>query len=475
MNPQPQATPRRVVTVEYLADYLRRNFEANKHLRDVSVRGEISGLSRQPNGNVYFVLKDRGALLNCVSFPTETIRMPAHLENGQAVVATGSVVTYPMRSTYQLRVRVVDIEGLGDLHAIFEERKRALAAEGLFAAERKRDLPSYPFRVGLVSSRTSDGAIDFVRLLSTRAPHVAIVWFETSVQGQRAPDDIVRAIERASRADLDCVVLTRGGGSFEDLFCFSDERVVRAVAACAHPIVSAIGHTADQQLCDAAADRHVETPSAAAKTIGFATADLLGDVREEERRAGRALALQFERLSGRLARALLRSRVADGGTLLALRVQRVDEASTALAMRADLALRRRATSVRDLERRLQSYDPRMRLAGRERRLHAATVRLDVAATVRLANARARFLAAQQRLEPAVRAAASRVSQRFALANAQLAGNDPEAILQRGYAIVTHRGAIVRDPGALAAGEAIEARVAHGTIFARVEPEKTDGN
>lgn len=475
MNVQPQATPRRVVTVEYLADYLRRNFEANRHLRDVSVRGEVSGLSRQPNGNAYFVLKDRGAVLNCVSFPTETIRMPAHLENGQAVVATGSVVTYPMRSVYQLRIRIVDIEGLGDLHAIFEERKRALAAEGLFDVDRKRELPAYPFRVGLVSSRTSDGAIDFVRLLSTRAPHVEIVWFETSVQGQRAPEEIVRAIERASRADLDCVVLTRGGGSFEDLFCFSDERVVRAVAACAHPIVSAIGHTADQQLCDAAADRHVETPSAAAKAIGFATADLLGDVLEEERRARRALALQFERLSGRLARALLRSRLADAGTLLAVRVQRVDDARTALAATADLALRRRATRVRDLERRLQVHDPRMRLAARERSLHAATVKLDVVAAGRLANARARLLAARQRLEPAVRVAVARSAQRVALASAQLTGNDPEAILQRGYAIVTHRGAIVRDPRALGVGEAIEARVAHGTIFARVESEGTDGN
>ena len=475
MNAQPQATQRRVVTVEYLADYLRRNFEANKHLRDVSVRGEVSGLSRQPNGNAYFVLKDRGAVLNCVSFPTETIRMPAHLENGQAVVATGSVVTYPMRSVYQLRVRVVDIEGLGDLHAVFEERKRAFAAEGLFAAERKRELPAFPFRVGLVSSRTSDGAIDFVRLLTTRAPHVEIVWFETSVQGQRAPEEIVRAIERASRADLDCVVLTRGGGSFEDLFCFSDERVVRAVATCTHPIVSAIGHTADQQLCDAAADRHVETPSAAAKAIGFATADLLGDVRDEERRAGRALALQFERLSGRLARALLRSRLADVATLLSVRVQRVDEASASLAATADLGLRRRSTRVRDVERRLQAHDPRARLAARERRLHVATVKLDVAAAGRLVHCRARLLAVHQRLEPAVRAAASRSGQRVALASAQLTGNDPEAILQRGYAIVTHRGAIVRDPRDLGVGEAIEARVAHGTIFARVESEGVDGN
>ncbi len=475
MNAQPQATPRRIVTVEYLADYLRRHFEANKHLRDVSVRGEVSGLSRQPNGNAYFVLKDRGAVLNCVSFPTETIRMPAHLENGQAVVATGSVVTYPMRSVYQLRIRVVDIEGRGDLHAIFEERKRTLAAEGLFDVDRKRELPEYPFRVGLVSSRTSDGAIDFVRLLSTRAPHVEIVWFETSVQGLRAPEEIVRAIERASRADLDCVVLTRGGGSFEDLFCFSDERVVRAVAACAHPIVSAIGHTADQQLCDAAADRHVETPSAAAKAIGFATADLLGDLREEERRAARALALQFERLSGRLTRALLRTRLADAGTLLAGRVQRVDDATTALSSTADLALRGRATHVRDLERRLHVHDPRMRLAARERRLHTATVKLDVVAAGRLANARARLFAVQRRLEPAARASASRMGQRIALASAQLTGNDPEAILQRGYAIVTHRGAIVRHPRALGVGDAIEARVAHGTIFARVESEGTDGN
>jgi exodeoxyribonuclease VII large subunit len=441
------APPTRVVGVKRLADYLKRKVEADLKLRDLLVRGEISNLSPQKNGNVYFDLKEGDAILRCFAWGSDAVRF-APLANGRAVVAKGSVTTYPAKSTYQLVVRELTLEGVGDVHALFEERKKKLSAEGLFAPERKRPWPRFPFRIALVSSRSANGAIDFVTILRERAPHVAVLWFETAVQGPNAPAEISAALRRASGADVDAIVLTRGGGSFEDLFSFSDEAVVRAVAAARHPVLSAIGHTVDQQLCDFAADRHVETPTAAAEAIGFSTRDLRARIVERTDRAQRAARLCVERLHARLAKSLVRSRLTEPRLFLTPLAQRLVDVDGRLAGGAAAFLRGRETRLRDLGRRLEARDPSRRLAERGRRLQAATFKLEAAA----------------------RGAQARLMQRVALASAHLDGKNPEAILQRGYAIVTHEGRIVRDPAAVAGGETIEARLAHGTLRARVEAE-----
>jgi len=275
-----------------------------------------------------------------------------------------------------------------------------------------------------------------------------VVWFETAVQGPSAPPEISAALRRASRADVDAIVLTRGGGSFEDLFAFSDEGVVRAVAAARHPVLSAIGHTADQQLCDFAADRHVETPTAAAEAIGFSTRDLRARVAERSERARRAARLCLERLGARLGKALVRSRLTDPRLFLTPLAQRLSDVDGRLTGAAATLGRTRETRLRELGRRLDARDPSRRLAERARRLQAATFKLDAAA----------------------RGAQARLAQRLALASAHLDGKNPEAILQRGYAIVTHGDAIVRDPAAVPAGAMVRARLARGTLWARVEAE-----
>ena len=160
------------------------------------------------------------------------------------------------------------------MHALFEQRKKKFAAEGLFDAERKRKLPPYPFRIALVSSKGAAGAGDFVNLLRASRPHVGVVWCEATMQGPRAPSDVVGALGRASRLDVDAIVLTRGGGSFEDLFVFSDERHRARRRRARHPVVSAIGHNIDQQLSDLAADVYAATPSRAVELIGPETARL---------------------------------------------------------------------------------------------------------------------------------------------------------------------------------------------------------
>jgi exodeoxyribonuclease VII large subunit len=465
------AAPVRIVGVKRLADYLKRKVEADANLRDVSVRGEISNLRAQKSGNVNFDLKEGDVVLGAFAWSNDAANFPA-LVNGRAVVAKGAVTTYPQKSTYQLVVREIALEGVGDVHALFEERKKKLSAEGLFAPERKRPWPRYPFRIALVSSRTANGAIDFVTILRERAPHVRVVWFETPVQGPSAPVEISAALRRASMADVDAIVLTRGGGSFEDLFAFSDEAVVRAVAAARHPVLSAIGHTADQQLCDFAADRHVETPTAAAEAIGLDTRELRARIEECTGRAYRAARLCAERLGSRLRTSLVRSRLTDPRLFLTPPAQRLGDVDGRLSAAAAEYVRARETRLRELARRLEARDPSRRLAERGARLQAATLKLEAAARGRVLAARGRAADASARVGPAARGAQARLAQRLALASAHLDGKNPEAILQRGYAIVTHRGTIVRDAGAVPAGETIEARLARGTLAARVESNET---
>jgi exodeoxyribonuclease VII large subunit len=473
-NPDPKASAPRVVGVKRLADYLKRKLEGDAQLRNVSVRGEISNLNVVRSGNLHFDLKEGDALLHCFAWSSDAPHFPA-LANGLAVVATGSLTTYPVRSIYQLGVASLVLEGIGNIHALFEERKRKLATEGVFDPRRKRALPRFPFRVALVSSRSANGAIDFVTLLRERAPHVNVVWCETSVQGPAAPQEICAALRRASALDVDAIVVTRGGGSFEDLFAFSDESVVRAVAKASHPVLSAIGHTADQQLCDFAADLHVETPSAAAKSVGMSLGELLERIDRDRLRGRRAVERGLERLEARLTKTLTRSKLSDSRSFLQPLSQRLDDAEGRLGDAAVRARLRAADRLRAVARRLDAHDPSRRLAERAARIQRASLTLGGAMRRISERAERRRVDAAARLERSALGSLERRLRRLELVRVRLEGNNPERLLQQGYAIVTYGDTIVRDPALVPVGEVVVARLAHGTLSARVERKETDGN
>jgi len=210
-------------------------------------------------------VKDRDAVLACFAYPSDAATFPAP-KNGAAIIVYGSVSTYEKRSTYQLVTRHRELAGIGKLYARYEELKRRLEADGLFREDRKRPLPRYPFRVALIGSPAGEGTRDFLTQARLRAPHVLVELFEAPVQGDVAPQ-IIAALERAAASRPDLLLLARGGGSFEDLFVFNDERLVRWVAASPIPIVTAIGHEADVPLVDLAADHRAPTPSTAAQTV----------------------------------------------------------------------------------------------------------------------------------------------------------------------------------------------------------------
>ncbi len=465
----------RVVGVSRLANYIAKMFERERNIARLGVRGEISNLRTQPNGNLYFSLKDRDALLECVAFSEAAAGFPK-IANGDQVVAYGNVQTYPKASRYQLRVYDVVAEGgIGALHTRYEALKARLAAEGLFAAERKRALPRYPFRVALITSQAADGARDFVTQARARAPHVELAFFATPVQGERAAPEIVRAIARANASGADILVVARGGGSFEDLFAFSDERVVRAIAASRIPTVSAIGHEADIPLSDFVADVRAATPSAAAQTILPRRDDLLAQVAERRR----VLTRDVDRIAARAR-------------------QNVDVVARQLASAARERVARGRTGLADLERRLEKVAPAARLAQRRERFEQLRLRLerDLAALLRrrgeqvrvldarLVRADPRFRVARaaerlgrdrDRLEAGMRRAIEVRTGAVESLHARIESLNPDAVLQRGYAIVTDaEGRVVTDPAQAPAPSRIRARLARGILTARVEVEGTDG-
>src|SRR5213080_511412 len=366
-------------TVSELSQALKRSVEENfSHVR---VRGEISGYKRHSSGHCYFALKDAEAVLDAVCWRQTAIRLPIRPEDGMEVVCTGRLTTYPGRSKYQLVVDSIALAGIGALLRILEERRQRLAAEGLFAAERKKKLPFLPEVIGIVTSPTGAVIRDILHRLADRFPRRVLLW-PVAVQGEGAAAQIAAAIDGFNRLSEDgpvprpqLIIVARGGGSLEDLMAFNEEIVVRAAAASAIPLISAVGHETDTTLIDHAADRRAPTPTAAAEMAVPVRLDLVAEVSGKAARLSGGLSRLFSerrlRLAG-LARGLPdpqdllgaaaqrlddrseRLRLAIGGRFAAAR-QRLDLAASGLrptALAADVT--RARDRFADVERRLSS-------------------------------------------------------------------------------------------------------------------------
>ncbi|MBW6475238.1 MAG: exodeoxyribonuclease VII large subunit [Anaerolineaceae bacterium] len=269
----------RVLTVSGMTQYLRVLLESDDILRDVWVAGEISTLSKPSSGHVYFNLKDSSATLKCVIWKQNAMRLRTSLQTGMAVEVHGSVSVYEAGGQYQLYVDALRMAGEGLLFQEFMRLKALLEAEGLFDPERKRDIPAFPKKIGIVTSPTGAALQDMLNTLRGRFPLVEVILAPTMVQGEDAPPKIVQAIRDLNQLlDVDVILVARGGGSMEDLWAFNDERVVRAIASSRIPVVTGIGHETDTTLSDYAADLRAPTPTGAAVLVTPNKADLLIDL-----------------------------------------------------------------------------------------------------------------------------------------------------------------------------------------------------
>ncbi len=439
-------TEREVLTVSQLNARARRLLE--EVFPAVWVEGELSNLARPSSGHLYFTLKDSGAQVRCALFRQNAARVRMDLRDGLLVRARGRVSLYEGRGDYQMILDAVEPAGDGALRQAFEALKARLQAEGLFAAERKRPLPSHPTRIGVITSPSGAAVRDIISVFGRRAPFIELVISPTAVQGREAAPQIVQALERADRAGFDALILARGGGSLEDLWPFNEEMVARAVAACRTPVISAVGHETDVSISDFVADVRAPTPSAAAELLSPDTRAMLQQLQRSHRQLQQCMKVRLER--ERLRLDALRRRLRHPGERLAQQSQRLDELELRLRRAWQQRMDLRRQQLASLHGRLQQQHPERLLRLLEERLEQMRQRLPRAMQLRLAQHRQQLESAAQSLHLI----------------------SPLATLGRGYSILLDsQGHAVRRPQDTQPGQRLQARLAEGSLNLRVEAEE----
>ncbi len=355
-----------VYTVSQVTAYIKSLFADDVLLADVWLSGEVSGFTQATSGHCYFTLKDAGAVLKAVIWRTQAARM-ALPRNGDQVIAHGYISVYEQGGTYQLYVDHLEGAGVGRLWLEFERLKARLEAEGLFAETRKRPIPARPGRLGIVTSPTAAALRDILRTLARRYPLVDVLLAPTAVQGAEAPPGIVAALEllnrwSAEREPLDAIIVARGGGSLEELWAFNDERVARAIAASAVPVITGVGHETDFTIADFAADLRAPTPTGAATLAAPDGRELSAAVAGLGERAGRLIASRLAAERARVENLALRLRRASPAARLAADRQRIDDLSRRAGQALTMRLRHERERLRGQALRLAALDPARVLA-----------------------------------------------------------------------------------------------------------------
>ncbi len=447
----PREAIRHVLTVSDLTGQIRRILE--KQIGRVWVSGEITNLRLQSSGHVYFTLKDSGAQLSCVLFRGDCIAQRDYLQDGRKVLLQGEITVYEPRGQYQMQVVEIEMQGVGALQIAFEKLKQKLNSEGLFAVERKRSLPRFPQRIGLITSPTGAAIRDVLHVIQRRHPALQIVFVPCRVQGTAAAQEIASALRsinawNASASEkLDLILLTRGGGSLEDLWAFNEEAVARAIHDSSLPVVSAIGHEIDFTISDFVADMRAATPSAAAEIITegvFGSGKFIAEISEwMDSRVQQLLQRKQDRFtdfSRRLGRAHPRREILQ-------KLQYLDDLQTSLSrcVAHDLGKQRRHAEM--LRQRLSRLRPKTILQQRREVLTLASERLSEQVQHRLQEFQNRATQLQTRLRLL----------------------SPEQVLARGYSITTavETGEVIRDAAKVIPGQKIRTRLAKGTVHSEV--------
>ncbi len=441
-----QSRQQQIFTVTRLNSAVRMILEQDLGL--VWLTGELSNLAMPSSGHWYFSLKDISAQVRCAMFKGNNRRVPFRPQDGMQVLVQARVSLYEPRGDYQLIIESMQPAGDGMLALRFEELKRRLGAEGLFDEGRKRPLPREPRAVGLVTSATGAALHDMLTVLGRRAPDLPVFIYPTQVQGSAAISQIVAAITLANRrAEVDVLIVGRGGGSLEDLWCFNEEAVARAIAHSAIPVVSAVGHEVDVTISDFAADLRAPTPSAAAELVApdrSARAQRLVHLKQRL-----VQAISRRQTAARHGFALLQKRLdhQDPKRRLEQQSQRLDELSGRLQHLLNLRLHQGERRLANLELRLQARSPEKLLAAGKRRHQLA----------------------QERLHTLMNKRQDLAAHRLAMLSARLDGISPLATLGRGYSITrTPNGEVIRRAAQVSPGQQLVTTLAEGSLRVRVE-------
>ena len=440
------APERRVFTVGEVTAAVRDLLEGE--FFDVWIAGEISNTRKAPSGHFYFTLKDKDAQIRCVCFRQNALYLKMKPQDGLAVLARGHISVYEARGEYQLYVEHLEPQGFGALQLAFEQLKRKLAVEGLFDDGRKRPLPFFPTRIGIVTSPQGAVVADMLRIIERRFHGLHLMIYPVRVQGDAAAGDITRALAHFSGTlSVDVVIVGRGGGSLEDLWPFNEESVARAIAACEVPVISAVGHQTDFTIADFVADYRAPTPSAAAEVVIRQKSEFIEMIAASQDRLVQALRYKLAMCGRRLFEVSVDRPAAVLRRKLGGFSQRMDEADFQLRQTMAQRFRRAENRLQRATQSLVALDLRLHLARQRSSLDGLSQRLERAITLRLERLRSRLDSLERQRQ-------------------QLS---PLAVLERGYSIVqTASGTVVRAAGQVSAGDALNLRLHQGRLGVRVE-------
>jgi exodeoxyribonuclease VII large subunit len=411
----------------------------------VWLEGEVTQVTKPASGHLYFSLRDKESVLPAIMWGRDSLRMKFRIEPGQRLRVRGRLGVYERDGRMQLYADFAEPAGLGAEALALEQLKQKLAAEGIFAPEKKRALPRFPKRIGVVTSKHGAAVHDIIRTVMRRFP-TPILIADAAVQGETAPHQIVQGMAMVVRAGVDLVIVGRGGGSVTDLKAFNHERVVRTIARCPVPVISAVGHEVDLSLADLAADARASTPTAAAELAvpdGHALEEML---RKEHRRLDREM-----------HHVLARAR------------QDLDRRTMALHARGERALAATRHQLASLHHRLAGMHPRARILAHQNALGELQRRLAaIQPGPRVARATRELDALMTRRDTAMREILDERRNELAQLGAQMAAMSPLAVLDRGYAMVRAGDVIVRDAKQVATKERLHVKLARGSIDVIVE-------
>lgn len=434
------------LSVQALTKYVKRKFDADPHLRNVYVKGELSNVKSHPSGHIYFTLKDEHSRILSAMFRTNASKLKFRPENGMNVLITGDVTVYEASGQYQLYVQTMQPDGIGALYLAFEQLKETLGKEGLFDARWKNPLPRFPVTIGVVTAQTGAAIQDICTTIERRYPLAEIVLFPAIVQGPQAAPSIVRAIEHAEAyGQIDVLIVGRGGGSIEDLWAFNEEVVARAIFSCRIPIISAVGHETDTTIADFVSDRRAPTPTAAAEMAVPARDELLERVLDRKRAIFGSMSNMIKNEQKRLSTLQASYPLQYPERLYRPFTEKLIGLEGRLSRNGFDITGRRTSELSRLSGILSSYSPDQRIKEESRSVSTLTDRLSRAAQhdVRLN------------------------SDRFSATIRMLKALNPLNVMERGYSIVYSDGNVANSVSSLLIGEDIQIRLQDGTAEATV--------
>jgi exodeoxyribonuclease VII large subunit len=371
--------PAHAISIRDINRLIKMKLEGDSGLQDIWLRGEISNFTFHSSGHMYFTLKDEGARLKCIMFASHNARLPFSPKDGMKVLARGGISVYERDGQYQFYATAMQPDGIGSLYLAFEQLKKKLESEGLFREEFKRSLPLYPRTVGVITSPTGAAVRDILITLERRNPTVNVLLYPVSVQGVNAAPSIVKAIQAMNGlAEMDVLIVGRGGGSLEELWAFNEEAVARAIRASVIPVISAVGHETDFTISDFAADLRAPTPTAAAELAVRHSAELKQGLAHLEQRMAKSLSLLIGRARERWQHAARSPYFTQPRRSLLVQAERLDRLRDTLQYRMQAREAKAKERLSYLSGKLNAVNPMQQAAYARKRISSATRGLELA-------------------------------------------------------------------------------------------------